>query len=209
MSNVKLIWITPDSEKIIGYCARVSSPQNQNNPDVSNLLSYCIKHKHWSIFEMANFCVSIETTRAISSQILRHRSFSFQEFSQRYATVMNFDLINPRKQAEKNRQSSTNDLPLNDFRWFQNIQTELGNLALEKYNEAIERGIAKESARFLLPMSTETSLFMQGTIRSWIHYLQLRTEEDVQLEHREIAISIKEIFKKELPIISAALAWTK
>lgn len=203
--DTKLIHITPDSEKHMVYCARVSSP-NQDNPD-TKLLSYCIKNKHWSIFEMASMCVEIQTSRAISAQILRHRSFHFQEFSQRYAEVTGFETYEARRQDTKNRQNSVNDMNDKDKAWFKVQQDRLQCFTKGLYETALEKGIAKEQARFLLPMSTSTKLYMHGTIRDWIHYLELRTGNGTQLEHKEIAESIKKIFIEQLPAVSAALGW--
>lgn len=207
MPSAKLVWITPDSEKVIGYCARVSNPANQDNPEVAKLLSYCIKNKHWSVFEQACMCIEIETSRAISTQILRHRSFNFQEFSQRYAAVTQFELYEARRQDSKNRQNSVDDMSEEDKQWFIDKQAEVQNLAHEAYTEALSKDIAKEQARFLLPMATSTKLYMTGNIRNWIHYIELRTENGTQLEHRVIAEAIKDIFKNHLPSISEALKW--
>lgn len=203
---VKLISITPNAESIIGYCARVSS-DNQNNPDVSKLLAYCIKNKHWSIFEMANLCLEIETGRDISPQILRHRSFSFQEFSQRYSKVNTFVKRQARRQDSKNRQNSIDDVSDADKSWFDAVQQKTWSESYELYNDALNRGIAKECARSLLPLNTKTKLYMNGTIRSWITYIQVRTDPSTQLEHREIAEACKSIFKEQLPIIAKALDW--
>lgn len=202
--KTKLIWITPEAEKNIMYCARVSNPKNQDSGN-TKLLNYCIDHGHWSIFEMANMCVEIETSRAIAAQILRHRSFSFQEFSQRYAEAQNFEIYEARRQDSKNRQNSIADMSEEDRNWFEKEQYDLGNLCMLSYERALQRGIAKEQARFLLPLSTSTKLYMNGTIRSWLHYLQLRRGHGTQLEHQRIADSIWEIFEKELPIIADAL----
>ena len=203
---VKLISITPDSEKLIAYCARVSSNQ-QDNPSISKLLRYCIKHKHWSIFETAYLTVEINTSRAISAQILRHRSFTFQEFSQRYAEVPDFVSYNARRQDKKNRQASIDDMSIEDKHWFSVAQDRVQTLTASLYLDALDKGIAKEQARFLLPMSSKTKIYMTGNIRSWIHYLELRTGIETQKEHRDIAREIKKIFKEELPIISGALEW--
>lgn len=201
--KIVLKWITPEAEKQIMYCARVSS----NNQDSENtkLLNYCIKHGHWSIFEMANMCVEINTSRAISAQILRHRSFSFQEFSQRYAAVQDFETYEARRQDEKNRQNSIDDLSDENMIWFRVAQQNVHNSAEQLYKEALKRGIAKEQARFLLPMSSSSKLYMNGTVRSWIHYLNLRCANGTQKEHVEIANQIKGIFKQELPIVAEAL----
>jgi len=207
MSKVKLVWITPESEKLVGYCARVSNPKNQDNPDVASLLAYCVKNKHWSIFEMAGMCIEISTSRAISAQILRHRSFSFQEFSQRYAEAQGFVTYPARRQDSKNRQNSIDDMDSLDKEKFQVIQGQVQGICESAYEEALRMGVAKEQARFLLPMSTKTRLYMNGSIRSWIHYLELRTAHGTQLEHKEIANEIKGIFVNELPVISEALGW--
>jgi len=201
----RLIWTTPDAEKQILYCARVSS--NDQDSDNTGLLNYCIKHGHWSVFEMANLCVEIETSRAISAQILRHRSFSFQEFSQRYAEVPSIVSYNARRQDLKNRQNSIADMSKEDQAWFQVAQAKLHSDCIHMYEQALQKGIAKEQARFLLPMASKTKLYMNGSVRSWIHYLKLRCGNGTQLEHIEIANKIKEIFKKELPTISKALGW--
>lgn len=201
-----LVAVTPDAEKIIMYCARVSNPKNQSSTN-TGLLTYCIKNHHWSIFEMANMVVEIETSRAISAQILRHRSFSFQEFSQRYAEVTGFEGYEARSQDLTNRQNSIDDMSDDDKQWFRLAQLKNNGDAMELYREALKRGIAKESARFLLPISSQTRLYMNGTVRSWIHYLDLRCANGTQLEHKQIADSIKELFIKELPIISAAKEW--
>ena len=203
--NTRLVWITPDAEKVIMYCARVSSP-NQDSDD-TRLLSYCLKHKHFSIFEMANACFEVETSRAISAQLLRHKSFSFQEFSQRYAEVLNFEFYNPRRQDTKNRQNSIDDMSDDDKKWFDDSQRHVAATAMHEYNQALERGIAKESARFLLPMSASTKLYINGTIRSWIHYLNLRIDPSTQSEHREIAYSIRVELAQHIPTIAKALEW--
>jgi thymidylate synthase (FAD) len=203
---VKLISITPDAENLVAYCARVSS-KNQDNPNIQKLVEYCIKHEHWSVFETAYITIEIETSRAISAQILRHRSFTFQEFSQRYAEVPDFITYKARRQDKKNRQASIDDMKFEDRHWFDIAQDRVQSLTAALYLDALDRGIAKEQARFLLPMSSKTKLYMTGNIRSWIHYLDLRSKWDTQKEHRDIAIEIKEILKKELPIISKAVKW--
>ena len=210
--NVDLTWLTPNAEELIVKMARVSAPRNQDNMETApRLLRYLIKHKHWSPFEMANMCVEIETTRAISPQILRHRSFSFQEFSQRYASAAEMGgIIMPhlRSQDYKNRQNSNDDLKerlggekLASF--YRRMSTILED-SKHLYNEMVSEGVAKESARFVLPLATPTRLYMNGTLRSWIHYLQLRCDSGTQLEHREIAEAIKRIFCKEFPVIGEA-----
>lgn len=186
--------------------ARVSTPANQHS-DSTGLINYLIKNKHWSPFEMVSMCLEIETSRAISAQILRHRSFHFQEFSQRYSEVQEFIPIQARKQSEKNRQSSTNDLDPGISEWFYNMQARLNSDALAVYNKAIKYGIAKESARFLLPISAKTRLYVHGTVRDWIHYINLRTEEGVQAEHRWIAQRCRDIFVEEFPLVSKSLGW--
>jgi thymidylate synthase (FAD) len=200
-NNVTLVTVTPDAEKIIGYCARVSNPKNQNNKNVAGLLKYCIKHGHWSIFEMANMVIEINTTRDISAQIIRHRSFSFQEFSQRYAEATDVEFSEPRRQDNKNRQNSFDDLPEDIKLWWQENQATSYGYAQKIYKEALQKGIAKECARKILPMNTKTKVYMNGTIRSWMHYFNLRCAPETQLEHREIACSIRDIFKEQLPII--------
>ncbi len=193
-------------EGLIAYCARVSSP-HQETPDYEKLLAYCIKHKHWSVFEMVDMSVEIVTSRAISPQILRHRSFQFQEFSQRYAEVQEIERYEPRRQDSKNRQNSLDDLDESTKKWFDDAQERVAGLALEQYNSALEKGIAKECARALLPMATRTKLYMKGSVRSWIHYLEVRTDKSTQQEHREIAIEIKKIFMAQFPVTAAALGW--
>ena len=205
---VKLISITPDAEKTMVYCARVSSKQ-QDNPEISKLIKYCLDHKHWSIFETASMTVEIETSRAISAQILRHRSFTFQEFSQRYAEATEYVTYEARRQDKKNRQNSIPDMDSEDEKWFWEAQQMVQSNCDRIYRQALKRGIAKEQARFLLPMSTKTKLYMSGNIRCWIHYLELRTDKDTQLEHRVIAEEIKKIFSEQLPILADALNWEK
>lgn len=203
--NVKLIHTTPEAENHIAYCARVSS-SNPDNPEYEKLLAYLIKNKHWSPFEMASMCVEIETTRGVSPQILRHRSFSFQEFSLRYAAATEFENYTARRQDTKNRQNSFDDMDTDDKDWFVEAQDAINHYASELYQEAIDLGIAKECARNLLPMSTKTKLYMHGTLRSWLHYIDLRTEPGTQKEHRDIALECKRIFTEQFPIIAKA-AW--
>lgn len=207
MSNVKLISVTPDAENTIAYCARVSSPK-QDNPNIAGLLKYMIRESHWSPFEMANMVVEINTSRAISAQILRHRSFSFQEFSQRYAEAPEWVPYEARRQDKENRQNSIDDLDEQTKNWFKELQYENARQSFIYYQWALKKGIAKESARFLLPMGTATKLYMNGTIRSWIHYIQLRSpEHGTQKEHSDIVAEIKEIFIEQFPVISEALEW--
>jgi thymidylate synthase (FAD) len=204
----KLVAITPDAEKIISYCARVSNPANQENYNTaSKLLAYCIKNGHWSVFEMANMVIEIKTGRDIAPQILRHRSFSFQEFSQRYAAANSYIERQARRQDLKNRQNSLDDLSSETKAWFKEKQQLTWDAQYEAYEEALEKGIAKECARSLLPLNTETTMYMNGTIRSWIHYIELRSDIATQLEHREIAEGCKAVFCKELPNVAAALGW--
>ena len=193
-------------EGLIAYCARVSSP-HQETGDYEKLLAYCIKHKHWSIFEMVDMCVEIVTSRAISPQILRHKSFQFQEFSQRYAEAQEIERYKPRRQDSKNRQNSLDDLDEATIQWFEEAQQDIARSALKQYNSALEKGIAKEYARVLLPLGTQTKLYMKGSVRSWIHYLEVRTDRSTQQEHREIAIEIKKIFISQFPVTAAAIGW--
>jgi thymidylate synthase (FAD) len=204
--KVSLVHVTPNAESTIAYCARVSSP-HQDSPEYAKLLAYCIKHGHWSVFEMAGMCLEIETSRAIAQQVLRHRSFHFQEFSQRYAEVVDVNIYEARRQDLKNRQNSINDMSDDDRIWFQNIQQDMKDSAIIAYKEALKRGIAKEQARMLLPLSTKTRMYMHGTVRDWIHYIQVRSDPSTQKEHRDIAEQAKVIFCNELPIIAKALGW--
>ena len=222
--NVKLISLTQPqvnghddkvmtAENIIAYCARVSNPDNQHNVKTApKLLKFLIKHKHWSPFELANMCVEIKTSRAIAAQILRHRSFSFQEFSQRYSKAQQLESLELRGQAEKNRQSSTDVVDPLLAKDYKNVKASNAisqhlNEGVKLYDELIEAGVAKESARMVLPLTTETTMYMNGTVRSWVHYIDLRTEENTQKEHRDIANKIKEIFIKQFPSTSEALDW--
>lgn len=194
-------------EGLIAYCARVSSP-HQETPDFQKLLAYCIAHKHWSVFEMVDMTVEITTSRAISPQILRHKSFQFQEFSQRYARAQEIERYRPRRQDSKNRQNSLDDLDDETISWFEEAQEGIARMALEQYSTALEKGIAKECARVLLPLGTRTKLYMKGSVRSWIHYLEVRTDKSTQKEHREIAIAIRKIFMTQFPVTAAALSWS-
>lgn len=196
------------SEELIMYCARVSNPDNQTSGN-PKLLKYCLDHKHFSIFEMSDMIVEIETSRAIAAQILRHRSFNFQEFSQRYAKVTSSEFYRPRLQDTKNRQNSIETFDPDTHIWFSEAQAKVNTISRDLYEEALKRGIAKEQARFLLPLSTTTKLYMKGNIRSWITYIQVRTDQSTQKEHRDIAEAIKQIFINEFPVISEALSWTK
>ena len=211
MQNVKLVWITPDAEKVMGYCARVSNPANQDNPDVAGLLRYCARMGHWSVFEMASVCIEINTTRDIARQILRHRSLQFQEFSQRYADVdaleQNTVFRECRMQDHKNRQNS---LPCTDPALaddWEIAQAEVSDCALAWYRWALDNGIAKEQARALLPEGlTPSRMYASGTVRSWIHYLQSRTDPSTQKEHRLIAEQIYALLYAHIPtVLNAAL----
>lgn len=203
--TVKLVSVTSDAERQIAYCTRVSS-EDQNKEEFERLLKYCYKHKHWSIFEHAHMTVEINTTRAIAAQILRHRSFTFQEFSQRYAAVDNNPIFTKaRRQDLKNRQNSIDDMDKDLVDWWYMEQQGLWDAAYELYNKALEQGIAKEVARNVLPLMAPSKMYMTGNIRSWIHYLELRTDPSTQLEHREIALAIKEILVQELPVIGALI----
>lgn len=193
-------------EALVMYCARVSNPNNQTSGN-PKLIKHCVDEKHVSIFEMSDMIVEIETSRAIAAQILRHKSFSFQEFSQRYAKAQGFEKYKARRQDNKNRQSSIDDLDGDIKVWFEEAQNDINNLANSLYNQALDKQIAKEQARFLLPLSTKTRLYMKGNVRSWINYLQVRIGNGTQLEHQDIANEIKKIFVQEFPIISEALNW--
>jgi len=198
------------AEDLVAFTARVSNPSNQMNMETApKLLAYLIKNKHWSPFEMASATFEIKTSRGIAAQILRHRSFSFQEFSQRYAEAQNVVEYEARSQDNKNRQNSIDDMDGDDKEWFKTAQKVTWENSMRLYKDALAMGIAKEQARFLLPLSTETTLYMSGTLRSWIHYLELRSGNGTQKEHRDIALGIKEIFAKEFPNTSNALGWTE
>ena len=207
--NVKLISVTPDAEKMMGYVARVSNPSNQENPKVAGLLKYCVKHQHWSVFEQSFMTLEIETTRGLAAQILRHRSFTFQEFSQRYAdssmladTIPLFDL---RRQDTKNRQNSIDDINPHTRQNFEiKIQKHFDD-AMQLYQEMLAAGIAKECSRFVLPLATPTRLYMAGSCRSWITYIALREKNGTQKEHMDIAKECKKIFAEQFPICTEAL----
>jgi len=211
MTKVNLISISPDAEKTIAYCARVSNPKNQDSDDYAKLLRYCIQHGHWSIFEMSNIVLEINTTRGIAAQILRHRSFSFQEFSQRYADASflgeSIDIPELRTQDLKNRQNSIDDLDNVKQAIYNQNMRELFSKAKGLYDMMIKDGVAKECARFVLPLATPTRMYMNGTIRSWIHYINLRDGHGTQKEHMDVANQCKDIFIKQLPVVSEALGW--
>ncbi len=208
--TVKLVTVTPDAEKQMGYIARVSNPQNQSNPAVAGLLGYCIKHGHWSVFEQAHMTVEIETTRGIAAQILRHRSFTFQEFSQRYANTNLLGEIpvpDLRSQDLKNRQNSNDDIPEEQTKRLQDQIKRYFAEGIDLYNELIREGVAKECARFVLPLATPTRIYMTGSVRSWIHYIDLRSAHGTQKEHMDIVEEIRGIFKQQFPVCTNALNW--
>lgn len=209
--GVRIVTFTPDPEYVIGYCARASSPKNQERMEkgeltAAGLLKFCAEHGHWSVFEMANVVMEIHTSRAISAQLLRHKSFSFQEFSQRYAQVQRdkFKLPEMRKAHKKNRQSSTDKI---DDKSIESLVNTSVFDSLDAYEFLINQGVAPECARMLLPMCSPTKLYMNGTIRSWIHYLAVRCKEDTQKEHREIALAIRGELSKILPTCAEAFDW--
>ena len=208
MHSAKLIWVTPDAEQLIGKIARVSNPKNEDNPNVEGLLKYLIKHKHWSPFEMASMSVEIHTTRAIAPQILRHRSFSFQEFSQRYAVPTDtFATVLPelRRQDTKNRQNSIDDVKPETQEYFHQRIDDHFRQGVQLYESMLHSDIAKECARAVLPLNTVTRLYMSGTIRSWLHYVDLRGDNGTQREHMSIASSVGEILDTDLPTIARAM----
>lgn len=210
MSRVQLITSTPEAEKSMAYIARVSNPKNQGNDDFTKLIGYCIKNEHWSVFEQAYMTLQIETTRGIAAQILRHRSFTFQEFSQRYADSRQLGEIpipELRRQDNKNRQNSISDLPEEIINQFNKKITLQFDQNKKLYEEMLEAGIAKECARFVLPLATPTRIYMTGSCRSWIHYINLRTGNGTQKEHMDIAQECKNIFLQEYPVVSSALNW--
>jgi|TARA_B100000131_G_scaffold296272_1_gene313935 thymidylate synthase (FAD) len=208
--QVCLISVTPNAEQTIGYIARVSNPKNQDNPKVEGLLKYCIKHGHWSVFEQANMTIQIETNRGIAAQILRHRSFTFQEFSQRYADSSQLgDIPIPelRRQDKTNRQNSIDDMDPSLVQKYEILMQDHFGHAMDLYKKMLNDGIAKECARFVLPLATPTKLYMTGSLRSWIHYIELRSGHGTQKEHADIANLIKRHFVCQFPIISRALEW--
>jgi thymidylate synthase (FAD) len=216
--NVKLVAITEGANELVGksaqdvisYVARVSNPNNQMSFETGpRLIKYCIMHDHWSIFEHAYVTLEIKTSRGIAAQILRHRSFTFQEFSQRYAAAQDFIKCDARRQDAKNRQNSIDDMTDEDKKWFEDAQQEMWDKSKELYDEALQRGIAKEQARFMLPLNTATTIYMTGSVRSWIHYIQLRSSNGTQKEHADIAIAARSIIAERFPDIAEALDWTK
>ena len=210
-SNIKLVSVTPDAEQHMAYVARVSNPKNQDNDQFAGLLKYCIKHGHWSVFEQAFMTVEINTTRGLAAQILRHRSFTYQEFSQRYADSSMLGDVIPlpelRRQDDKNRQNSIDDLDP--------LMTEDLNLKMQRhfvdgmklYKEMLEAGVAKECARFVLPLATPTRIYMTGSVRSWIHYIDLRSAHGTQKEHMDVAEGVRSIFAEHFPTVAQALDW--
>jgi len=209
--EVKLISVSPDAEQHMAYCARVSNPNNQENEKYAGLLRYCIKHQHWSIFEQAFMTIEINTTRGLAAQILRHRSFTYQEFSQRYADSSllgdKIPLPKLRKQDEKNRQNSTDDL---DPMLVQELEVKMQKYfadGMKLYKEMLDAKVAKECARFVLPLATPTRLYMSGSVRSWIHYIELRSGHGTQKEHMDIANACKSIFTEQFPTVAEAMEW--
>tara|TARA_B100001059_G_scaffold1150_1_gene924 strand:- start:1666 stop:2307 length:642 start_codon:yes stop_codon:yes gene_type:complete len=209
--NIKLISVTPDAEKTMAFIARVSNPSNQKNDNFAGLLKYCIKHNHWSVFEQSTMTLEIETTRAIAAQILRHRSFTFQEFSQRYADssmlAKEIPLPELRRQDDKNRQNSIDDLDPFEVQILEKQMATLFDSAMSLYQQMLDRGVAKECARNVLPLCTPTRIYMTGSCRSWLHYITLRTANGTQKEHMEVAEGCKKIFSEQFPIVSEALEW--
>ena len=210
-NTATLISVTPDAEKHMAYCARVSNPNNQENEKFSGLLKYCVKHQHWSIFEQAFMTLEMSTSRGIAAQVLRHRSFTYQEFSQRYAnsTLLGEKIPLPelRRQDEKNRQNSIDDL---DPFLVQTLDLQMQTLfdsCMALYQQMIERGVAKECARFVLPLATPTKIYMTGSVRSWIHYIDLRSANGTQKEHMDLALSAKAIFIEQFPAVAEAMEW--
>ena len=209
--EVKLISVSPDAEQHMAYCARVSNPSNQENEKYAGLLRYCIKHQHWSIFEQAFMTLEINTTRGLAAQILRHRSFTYQEFSQRYADSSllgdKIPLPQLRKQDEKNRQNSTDDL---DPILVQELEVKMQKYfadGMKLYKDMLDAKVAKECARFVLPLATPTRLYMSGSVRSWIHYIELRSGHGTQKEHMDIANACKNIFTEQFPTVAEAMEW--
>ena len=208
---IKLISVTPDAEKTIGYVARVSNPANQENEKFAGLLKYCIQHGHWSVFEQAFMTVEINTTRGLAAQILRHRSFTYQEFSQRYADVSyireDIPLPELRSQDLKNRQNSIDDVDPKVVETFNKEMRDHFNKSIDLYKKMLHAGIAKECARFVLPLATPTRLYMTGSVRSWIHYIDLRSAHGTQKEHMDLVENVRSVFKEQFPTVSEALGW--
>ena len=209
--NVKLVSVTPDAEKMMAYVARVSNPNNQDNEKFAGLLKYCIKHGHWSVFEQAFMTLEINTTRGLAAQILRHRSFTFQEFSQRYAdtNLLSEEIPLPklRRQDTKNRQNSTDDIDPYIIQKYEILMEEHFKASMDLYNKMLDDGIAKECARFVLPLSTPTRVYMTGSCRSWVHYIHLRSAHGTQKEHMDVANECKTVFTQQFPTVAEALEW--
>ena len=209
-SQIKLVSVTPDAEQHMAYVARVSNPKNQDNDKFAGLLKYCIKHGHWSVFEQAFRTVEINTTRGLAAQILRHRSFTYQEFSQRYADsnlLGDIELPELRRQDDKNRQNSIDDLDPEMVDKFNRQMNTLFSSAFGLYNQMLKAGVAKECARFVLPLATPTRIYMTGSCRSWIHYINLRSAHGTQKEHMAVAEGVRSIFKEQFPTVGEALDW--
>ena len=213
MAKIKLVSATPDAEQHMAYVARVSNPKNQDNDKFAGLLKYCIQHGHWSVFEQAFMTVEINTTRGLAAQILRHRSFTFQEFSQRYADTNLLDSIIPvpelRSQDSKNRQNSNDDIPPEKKEEYQALIARHFSDAMDLYNALLDKGVAKECARFVLPLATPTRIYMTGSVRSWVHYIDLRSAHGTQKEHMDVAEGVRKIFTEQFPVVSEALEWAK
>ena len=208
--DINLISVTPDAEQHMAYVARVSNPKNQDNDKFAGLLKYCIQHGHWSVFEQAYMTIEINTTRGIAAQILRHRSFTYQEFSQRYADsnlLGEIELPELRRQDDKNRQNSIDDLDPEMVDKFNRQMNTLFSSAFGLYNQMLKAGVAKECARFVLPLATPTRIYMTGSCRSWIHYINLRSAHGTQKEHMDIANGCKKLFTEQFPAVSEALEW--
>ena len=211
INTAKLISVTPDAEKHMAYCARVSNPANQGNEKFSGLLKYCVKHQHWSIFEQAYMTLELTTTRGIAAQVLRHRSFTYQEFSQRYADSSllgeKIPLPELRRQDEKNRQNSIDDLDPFEVQTLELQMQTLFDSSMALYQQMLGRGVAKECARFVLPLAVPTKIYMTGSVRSWIHYIDLRSANGTQKEHMDLALSAKNIFIEQFPAVAEAMEW--
>ena len=208
---IKLVSVTPDAEKLMAYVARVSNPNNQGNDKFAGLLKYCIEHGHWSVFEQSFMTVEINTTRGLAAQILRHRSFTFQEFSQRYADTNLLDSMIPvpdlRSQDNKNRQNSNDDIPEEKKEEYQALIARHFSEAMDLYNALLQEGVAKECARFVIPLATPTRIYMTGSCRSWIHYINLRSAHGTQKEHMDVAEGVRKIFSEQFPVVAQALDW--
>ena len=211
INSARLVSVTPEAEKTMGYVARVSNPANQENPNVAGLLKYCIKHNHWSVFEQSFMTLEISTTRAIAAQILRHRSFTYQEFSQRYADSSllsdTIPLPEMRRQDTKNRQNSIDDLDPFLVQSYELQMQTLFSSAMNLYHQMLDNGVAKECARNVLPLCVPTKIYMSGSCRSWIHYITLRSANGTQKEHMDVANACKEIFCEQFPVVAEALEW--